>query len=120
MSYEEVYSAIQNGVIDGAENNYPSYFSSSHYEVAKYYTTDGHSTAPEVLMISKSVWDSLSAEDQKVLREAARNSMDVQRKAGTIWWKNQRKRQEERKRSSGNQGLDPLAQSGSAGLRQTW
>ncbi|MFD1436299.1 TRAP transporter substrate-binding protein [Kroppenstedtia eburnea] len=102
MSYEEVYSAIQNGVIDGAENNYPSYFSSSHYEVAKYYTTDGHSTAPEVLMISKSVWDSLSAEDQKVLREAARNSMDVQRKA----WNDLVEKSKENVKKNGNEVVE--------------
>jgi tripartite ATP-independent transporter DctP family solute receptor len=78
MAYEEVYSALQTGVIDGAENNYPSYYSVNHYEVAKYFTLDGHSRVPEILMISKKVWGELSAEDQKALKEAAMESQKVQ------------------------------------------
>ncbi|MFD1779517.1 TRAP transporter substrate-binding protein DctP [Fredinandcohnia salidurans] len=78
MAYEEVYSALQTGVIDGAENNYPSYYSVNHFEVAKYFTLDGHSRVPEILMISKKVWGELSAEDQKALKEAAMESQKVQ------------------------------------------
>ncbi|PTX53975.1 tripartite ATP-independent transporter DctP family solute receptor [Melghirimyces profundicolus] len=102
MAYEEVYSAIQNGVIDGAENNYPSYFSTGHYEVAKYYTTNGHSTTPEVLLISKSAWEKLSPEDQKILREAARNSTDVQREA----WAELVQKSKEKVEKSGNKVVE--------------
>lgn len=81
MAYEEVYSAIQTGVLDGAENNYPSYYSSNHYEVAEYFTIDGHSTVPEVVVASKGTWDELSEEDKQILREAAKESVPVQREA---------------------------------------
>lgn len=80
MAFEEVYSSLQTGVIDGAENNFPSYgpFGVRHYEVAPYFTLDGHARVPEVVMISQSTWDGLSAEDQALLREAALASVTVQ------------------------------------------
>ncbi|WP_175639638.1 TRAP transporter substrate-binding protein [Metabacillus schmidteae] len=81
MAYDEVYSALQTGVIDGAENNYPSYYSSNHYEVAKYFTLDNHSGVPEVLMASKSLWDKLSDEDKEAFKEAAIESQTAQREA---------------------------------------
>ncbi len=79
MPYGEVYSSIQTGVIDGAENNWPSYESSGHFEVAKYYTLDQHLIVPEVLVMSKKTWDSLSAEDQAAVRQAAKDSVPVMR-----------------------------------------
>lgn len=79
MPYGEVYSAIQTGVIDGAENNPPSYESSAHAEVARYYTMDEHLIVPEVLVIAKSTWDGLSAEDQELIRQAAKDSVAHQR-----------------------------------------
>ena len=80
MAFEEVYSSLQTGVIDGAENNFPSYgpFGVRHYEVAPYFTLDGHARVPEVVMISESTWDSLSFEDQQIVREAALASVPVQ------------------------------------------
>jgi tripartite ATP-independent transporter DctP family solute receptor len=80
MAFEEVYSSLQTGVIDGAENNFPSYgpFGVRHYEVAPYFTLDGHARVPEVVMISQSTWDDLSAEDQQIVREAALASIPVQ------------------------------------------
>jgi TRAP-type C4-dicarboxylate transport system substrate-binding protein len=80
MAFEEVYSSLQTGVIDGAENNFPSYgpFGVRHYEVAPYFTLDGHARVPEVVMISQSTWDGLSAEDQNIVREAALASVPVQ------------------------------------------
>ncbi|MGP9804950.1 TRAP transporter substrate-binding protein [Paracoccus sp. NSM] len=80
MPYGEVYSAIQTGVIDGAENNFPSYDSSGHFEVAPHYTINQHLMVPELVAMSKSTWDRMSAEDQAILREAARNSMTTQRR----------------------------------------
>ncbi|MGB0658543.1 MAG: TRAP transporter substrate-binding protein [Mangrovicoccus sp.] len=79
LPYGEVYSSIQTGVIDGAENNWPSYESSGHFEVAKYYTLDQHLIVPEVLVMSKSSFDKLSAEDQEAVRQAAKDSVPVMR-----------------------------------------
>lgn len=79
MPYGEVYSAIQTGVIDGAENNPPSYETALHAEVAPYYTLDEHLIVPEVLAISKITWDRLSAEDQDLIRQAAQDSVAYQR-----------------------------------------
>jgi tripartite ATP-independent transporter DctP family solute receptor len=79
MPYGEVYSGIQTGVIDGAENNYPSYDTAGHAEVAKYYSLDEHLMVPEVLVISKIVWDGLMPEDQALFREAAKESIAKQR-----------------------------------------
>lgn len=99
MPYGEVYSSIQTGVIDGAENNFPSYDSSGHAEVAKYYTLDQHLMVPEVVAMSKSSWDKLSPEDQAILREAARNSAGVQRKL----WADQEKASEEKVMAAGSE-----------------
>ncbi|WP_096788120.1 TRAP transporter substrate-binding protein [Rhodobacter sp. CZR27] len=92
MPYGEVYSSIQTGVIDGAENNWPSYDSSGHYEVAKYYTLDQHLMVPELVAVSKTKWDALSPEDQEILRAAAEASEPVQRKL----WADQEKASEEK------------------------
>ncbi|EAX48863.1 TRAP dicarboxylate transporter, DctP subunit [Thermosinus carboxydivorans Nor1] len=81
MPYGEVFSALQTGVIDAAENNYPSYFSSNHYQVAKYYILDKHQRTPEVLLISKTAWDKLSDEDKKIIKQAALDSVAFQREA---------------------------------------
>lgn len=79
MAYGEVFTGLQSGVIDGAENNWPSYYSTSHYEVAPFYTLDNHSRTPEVLCMSKAVWDSMSPEDQKIIKQAAIESQATQR-----------------------------------------
>lgn len=79
MPYGEVYSAIETGVIDGAENNPPSYLTSGHAEVAGFYTLDEHLIVPEVLVMSKTRWDQLSPEDQELIRQAAQDSVSVQR-----------------------------------------
>lgn len=81
MEYGEVYSAIQTGVIDGGENNYPSYYTSNHYEVAKYFTANKYTGPPELVMASQSLWDSLSDEDKDIFREAALESVQTQRDA---------------------------------------
>lgn len=81
MDYGEVYSSLQNGVIDGAENNFPSYYTSSHYNVATYYTANGFQGAPEVLLASEDTWDQIPEEDHAVFKEAAMESVEVQREA---------------------------------------
>ena len=80
MPYGEVYTALKTGLVDAAENNYPSYESSRHYEVAKFYAKTEHSMAPEMLLFSKRVWDTLSADDQKSLRQSAKESVPYMRK----------------------------------------
>ncbi|MDL4860932.1 TRAP transporter substrate-binding protein [Halomonas elongata] len=80
MAYSEVYQSLKTGVIDGAENNYPSYESSGHYEVAKYYSLTEHLILPECLCVAKSTWDEMSEEDQSIVREAAENAAQEQRK----------------------------------------
>lgn len=79
MPYGEVYSSLQSGIIDGAENNYPSFDTAGHAEVAKFYSLNEHLMVPEVLVISKIVWDGLTAEDQALFREAAKESVAKQR-----------------------------------------
>ncbi len=98
MPFGEVYSALQTGVIDGAENNWPSYFSTSHYEVAKYFTLDGHTRVPEILIASKMTMDKLSKEDQDIIRQAAKDSMPYQIKL----WKEYEKVSEEKVTSAGS------------------
>lgn len=80
LAFGEVYSALQTGVIDGAENNYPSYGPGGvrHYEVAPYFTENAHARVPEIVMISASTWDRLSPEDRALVREAALASVPVQ------------------------------------------
>jgi tripartite ATP-independent transporter DctP family solute receptor len=80
MPYGEVYTALKTGIVDAAENNWPSYESSRHFEAAKYYDMSEHSMAPEVLAFSKKAWDTLSKEDQALLRKAAKESVPYMRK----------------------------------------
>ena len=80
MAMGEVYTSLKTGLVDAAENNFPSYESAHHYEVAKYYSLTEHSMTPEILIFSKRPWDKLAPEDQKILREAARESVPFMRK----------------------------------------
>lgn len=79
MDYGEVFTSLQTGVIDGAENDFVSYDTSGHYEVAKYYTTDGHLSPPALLIINKDTWEDLSVEQQKVISEAADEAIEFER-----------------------------------------
>ena len=80
MPYGEVYTALKTGLVDAAENNYPSYESSRHFEVAKFYSKTEHSMAPEILLFSKRTWDTLPADEQKQIRAAAKESVGFMRK----------------------------------------
>ena len=79
MAFGEVYSSLQTGVIDGAENNWVSYDQNSHFEVAKYLTLDAHTAPPEILIMSKMSFDRLSPEDQQLIRQAAKDSLLYER-----------------------------------------
>jgi tripartite ATP-independent transporter DctP family solute receptor len=80
ISWGELYTSLQQGVVDGAENNPPSFYLSHHYEVCKYYTLDEHTVLPDVLLASTHFWDTLSDEERGWLREAIANSVTYQRK----------------------------------------
>lgn len=94
MPYGEVFSGLQTGVIDGAENNAPSYLTANHYQAAKNYILDSHQRVPEVLLMSKSVWDKLSNEDRKIIKQAALDSVKTQREE---WNKFEKKAMEQLK-----------------------
>lgn len=79
ISFGELYSALQQGVVDGAENNPPSFYTSGHYEVARYYTLDEHTAVPDLVLISTRVWDSLDAVQQAWLQQAVDESVTFQR-----------------------------------------
>lgn len=82
MPLDEVYQSLAQGVIDGAENNWPSFESGKHFEVARYYSLTNHLLAPEVFVMSKISWDKLSPEDQRIVREAAKETVPYMR---TLW-----------------------------------
>ncbi len=81
MPYGEVFSALQTGIIDGAENNLPSLDSSNHYQEAKSIIMDHHQRIPEVLLISKATWDKLSEKDREIIQQAATDSVVTQKEA---------------------------------------
>lgn len=79
ISWGELYTAIQQGVVDGAENNPPSFYLSRHYELCKYYTLDKHTSIPDVMVIGTKIWNRLSDDEKKWIQEAATESAPVQR-----------------------------------------
>ena len=83
MGFGEVYSSLQSGIIDGAENNPPSLWAMKHYEVCKFYALDEHSMVPEIVVMSKKVYDTLSPEDQKLFMDAAKDMTKEYRKLWT-------------------------------------
>ncbi|MGY3234784.1 tripartite ATP-independent transporter DctP family solute receptor [Bradyrhizobium sp. USDA 4472] len=84
MGYDQVFSSLQTGVIDGAENNPPSYVFSNHYTVAKYYSLTEHLIIPEILCFSKRSWTALSADDQALIKKFAREAQLEERE---LWKK---------------------------------
>ncbi|MBU2881685.1 TRAP transporter substrate-binding protein [Psychrosphaera sp. B3R10] len=84
IAWGELYAALQQGVVDGAENNPPSYYLSRHYEIAKYYSLDEHTFVPDIILASLPVWQSLSMEQQGWLSQAMRDSIEYQK---SLWQK---------------------------------
>jgi tripartite ATP-independent transporter DctP family solute receptor len=80
ITWGELYTALQSGVVDGAENNPPSLYTSRHYEVCKYYSLDEHTTIPDVLVISKKIWDKLTGQEKEWVQQAADESAILERK----------------------------------------
>ncbi len=82
MGYDQVFSALQTGVIDGAENNPPSFVFDNHFQVAKYYTLTEHLIVPEMLVFSRRTWNTMSKDDQALVRKLAREAQLEER---TLW-----------------------------------
>ncbi len=82
ISWGELYTSLQQGVVDGAENNPPSFYLSRHYEVCKYYSLDEHTVLPDVLIVGTHIWDKLSDQEKIWLQEAVDRSVIYQR---TLW-----------------------------------
>jgi len=87
MGYDQVFSALQTGVVDGAENNPPSFVFDNHYQVAKYYTLTEHLIVPEILVLSRRTWDALSAEDRELVKKFAREAQAEERGLWTAYEK---------------------------------
>ena len=87
MGYDQVFTSLQTGVIDGAENNPPSFVFDNHYQVAKYYTIDEHLIVPEMLVMSKKIYDSLSKDDQALLMKFAREAQMEERQLWNVYEK---------------------------------
>ncbi|NND79381.1 MAG: TRAP transporter substrate-binding protein [Maribacter sp.] len=80
ISWGELYTSLQQGVVDGAENNPPSFYLSRHYEVCKYYTLNEHTVLPDVLLVGTHLWKKLTKEEQNWLKQAVKTSIVYQRK----------------------------------------
>jgi TRAP-type C4-dicarboxylate transport system substrate-binding protein len=83
MGYDQLINALQTGVVDGAENNYPSYSTGQHYRYAKHFSQTEHLMIPEILVFSKRIFDSLSKEDQDLIRKVGKEAQLEQRK---LWY----------------------------------
>ncbi|MGB7578601.1 MAG: TRAP transporter substrate-binding protein [Pseudolabrys sp.] len=85
MGYDQVFSALQTGVVDGAENNPPSFVFDNHYQVAKFYTVDEHLIVPEMVVFSKKAWDAMSKEDQALLVKFSKEAQQEERKLWEVY-----------------------------------
>jgi tripartite ATP-independent transporter DctP family solute receptor len=88
MGFDQLINGLQTGVVDGAENNYPSYSSGQHYRYAKHFSETGHLMIPEILVFSKRVWNTLSKEDQALIMKLAGEAQQEQRK---LWYEMEEK-----------------------------
>src|SRR6186997_3534121 len=88
MGFDQLINALQTGVVDGAENNEPTYDSGQHYRYAKYYSKTGHLMIPEILVFSKKSWDGLSKDDQALVMKLAKEAQQEQRK---LWYESEKK-----------------------------
>jgi len=81
VDWGELYTALQQGVVDGAENNPPSFYLSRHYELCKYYLLDEHTSIPDVILMSQHIWDQLKPQQQQWLQQAVEDSIVYERQA---------------------------------------
>lgn len=80
IAWGELYSALAQGTVDGAENNPPSFTSNKHYEICKHFTLDGHTRVPDILLIGTKVWEKLEPQVQEWVQQAATESSNFQQK----------------------------------------
>ena len=92
MGFDQLINAMQTGVVDGAENNEPSYESGQHYRYAKFYSKTGHLIIPEILVFSKKTWEGLSKDDQALIMKLAKEAQQEQRK---LWYEREEESLEE-------------------------
>src|ERR1700730_9294950 len=104
MGYDQVFSALQTGVIDGAENNPPSFVFDNHYQAAKFYTLTEHLIVPEILVFSRKTWDTLSKDDQGLLRKLGREAQADER----VLWAAYEKQAMDKARASGVQIVETI------------
>ena len=97
LPYGQVLTGLATRLIDGAENNWPSFVTTDHYKYAGYYTLTEHTMSPEVLLMSQKAWASLSSEDRKIFREAAMRSSQFMREK----WKDLEHQSRERAKTAG-------------------
>src|ERR1700686_4998887 len=102
MGYDQVFSALQTGVVDGAENNPPSFVFDNHYTVAKFYTLSEHLIVPEMLVFSKRVWETLSKDDQTLLKKLSRETQLEER----LLWAKYESAALEKAKAAGNEIID--------------
>jgi tripartite ATP-independent transporter DctP family solute receptor len=88
MGFDQLINAMQTGVVDGAENNYPTYATGQHYRYAKYYSLTGHLMIPEILVFSKRTWQTLSADDRALITKSAKEAQQEER---TLWYEMEKK-----------------------------
>lgn len=81
MYFDDIHNGFISELVDGAENTWDVYLSSKHSELARYYTLDRHTRIPDVLCVSKGIWEGISAEDRALIKQAALDSQEVQREA---------------------------------------
>ncbi|RME69441.1 MAG: TRAP transporter substrate-binding protein, partial [Verrucomicrobia bacterium] len=82
IAWEELYTALQQGTVDGAENNLPSFYSSRHFEICRYFTLDAHTRIPDIVMLSEWTWERLTAQQRAWVTAAARDASAFQR---AVW-----------------------------------
>ena len=102
MGYDQVFSALQTGVVDGAENNPPSFVFDNHYQAAKYYTLTEHLIVPEIVVFSRRTWDSLSKDDQGLIRDLAKEAQQEER----VLWRQYEQQALEKAKAAGIQVIE--------------
>ena len=97
IAWGELYSALAQGIVDGAENNFPTFSTTKHYEVCKHFTLDGHTRIPDILLIGTKSWNRLTSQQQQWLQAAANESAEVQREL----WATETQRSREKAEAEG-------------------
>ncbi len=108
LPYGQVLTALSTKLLDGAENNWPSYVTTDHFRHAAYYTLTEHTMSPEVLVMSRKAWDSLTPDDQKIFLQAAQESKQFMRKK----WKELEDRSRSKAESAGSFIIDGIDRKG--------